>query len=280
MQPQKDFFKDIRNTNIYYHEWLPEGDPSAVLIIVHGLAEHSGRYANVADFFIEHGWAVYGFDLPGHGKSDGKRMHVQRFEDFTDTLRIYVAHVRDRHPQKKIFLIGHSMGGLISCAYLLEHQNQFAGVILSGPSLQIPENVSAATILIGKILALFIPACGLIRLQAADISQDPAVVQAYNDDALVCKGKVTARLAAELLKTMQRVAAKAGKLTLPLLIVQGGADRLAEPDSVQRVFTSIGSVDKTINIYKGFYHEVFNEPGREQVLNDVGAWIKAHLENE
>ncbi len=277
MQPQEGFFRGVRNTNIYYQKWLPEGDPQAVLIIVHGLAEHSGRYANAVNFLISCGFAVHAFDLPGHGKSDGKRMHVRRFEDFTDTLRNFVDRVRKRHPDKKIFLIGHSMGGLISCAYLIEHQDQFAGAVLSGPSLQVPDNVSAATIIIGKVLAFIIPACGLIRLQAADISRDHAVVQAYNDDPLVCKGKVTARLAAEFLKTMQRVTAKAVKITLPLLIIQGGADRLAEPDSVQRVFASISSVDKTINVYDGFYHEVFNEPGHEQVLNDVGAWIKAHF---
>jgi len=277
MQHQAGNFKGARNIDIYYQFWLPDGDVKAVLLVVHGLAEHSGRYMNLVNHFVSSGYAVYGLDHPGHGKSGGSRVYAKRFEELTQTLKIYAEMVRKWQPDKPVFLVGHSMGGLISAVYLLDHQAELTGAVLSGASVKVPHTISTATILIGKLLSALIPKFGLIGLDAAGVSRDPSVVQAYVSDPLVHTGKTTARLAAELLKAMQRVNAEAAGIRLPVLLVHGGADRLVEPDSSQILYNTISSADKTIRIYDGLYHEVFNEPEHDQVLRDVETWIEAHL---
>jgi alpha-beta hydrolase superfamily lysophospholipase len=277
MKHQEGTFKGIRDATIYYQCWLPEGESKAVLLIVHGLAEHSGRYMNVVNYFVPLGYAIYGVDHVGHGKSGGTRVHVERFEDFTDTLKIYFDMVRNWQPDKPIFLVGNSMGGLIGPVYLLDHQAELTGAVLSGPSVKVPDTISPITIFVGKVISALMPKFGLIGLEAEGVSRDPAVVQAYVSDPLVWHGKITARLSAELVKAMQRVTAEATKITLPILIVQGSADKLVDPKGAQMLYDTVSSVDKAIKIYDGLYHEVYNEPEHDQVLGDVKAWLKAHL---
>jgi alpha-beta hydrolase superfamily lysophospholipase len=277
MRHQEGFFRGVRGVNIYYQGWLPEGEPQAALLIVHGLAEHSGRYGNVVNHFVPLGYAVYGIDHVGHGKSEGERVYVKYFDDFTNTLKIYFDKIRGSQPGKPIFLVGHSVGGLIGAVYLLDHQAELAGAVLSGPAVKIPSNVTPTAIFVGKIFSALIPRFGLIGLEAEGVSRDPAVVQAYVNDPLVHRGKMTARLAAEMLKAMQTVGDQAARITLPLLIVQGSADRLVDPAGAQMLYDAVSSSDREIKIYDGFYHEVFNEPEHDKVLHDVQLWLEAHL---
>lgn len=276
MKHQEGFFTGVRETKIYYQSWLPEGESRAVLLIVHGLAEHSGRYINVVNHMVPSGYAVYGIDHIGHGKSGGKKLYVERFQDYTKTLKNYFDMIREWQPQKPIFMIGHSMGGLISAAYLLEHQDELSGVILSAPSIKVPDNITQATIFAGKILSLIIPKAGLLQLDAEGVSRDPAVVDAYVNDPLVYTGKATARLGAEMLKSMQCITKQATKIKLPIMFVQGSDDKLVDPGGAQLLYDLVSSKDKTIKIYNGFYHEVFNEPEHKQVLDDVETWLEAH----
>jgi alpha-beta hydrolase superfamily lysophospholipase len=269
--------KGIRNSNIFYQYWYPGELSRAILVIVHGLAEHSGRYMNVVNHFVPEGYGVYGIDHIGHGKSDGERVFVDRFQDYTTTLATYIDMIRDWQPDKPLFMIGHSMGGLIGAAYLLEHQNKLSGAVLSGPGIKVPDNVSQTVILIGKILSKILPRAGILQLDSNGVSSDPAVVEAYVNDPLVYTGKVTARLGAEMLKTMQDVTNNASRIKLPLTILQGSDDILVDPGGAQLLFDSVSSEDKSIKIYEGFYHEVFNEPEHGQVLNDVQEWIEARL---
>jgi len=277
MRHQEGTFKGIRNASIYYQCWLPEGDSRAVLLIVHGLAEHSGRYMNVVNHFVPLGYAVHGVDHVGHGKSSGTRVYVERFEDYTDVLKIYFDMVRHWQPDKPIFLVGHSMGGLIGAVYLLSHQAELTGAVLSGPAVKVHGSVSPAAIFVGNVISVLIPKLGLIGLEAEGVSRDSEVVEAYVTDPLVCRGKVTARLSAELVKAIRHVTAEATKITLPILIVQGGADKLVDPKGAQMLYDAVSSADKTIKIYDGLYHEVFNEPEHDQVLGDVEAWLETHL---
>ncbi len=265
------------NASIYYQGWLPEGTPRGVMMIIHGLAEHSGRYGNLVDRLVPAGYAAYGLDHYGHGKSDGDRAHVDRFETFIDGLECYQAMIQGWHPGLPLFIVGHSMGGLIGAYYLLDHQSGLAGAVLSGPAVKIPSNISAATIFAGKTLSALAPKTRLLPLEAAAISRDPLVVKAYVTDPLVYTGKMTARLSAEMLKAMQRVTAEAAKITLPILILNGGSDRLVDPAAARMLYARISSPDKKLIIYDGFYHEVYNEPEREQPLSDVETWLNNHL---
>jgi acylglycerol lipase len=270
-------FKGVRNVNIYYQAWLPEGKVKAVILVVHGLGEHCGRYMNVVNHFVPLGYAVYGLDHIGHGKSEGRREFVERFEDFTDTLTIYYKMVKEWQRNEPIFLLGHSMGGLIASYYLLDRQANFKGAVISAPSIKVSDNISRATIIMGKILSVLAPKMGLLALDTNAISRDPQVVTAYVNDPLVFHGKTPARLAAELLKAMQRITAEVDKITLPFIALQGGQDKLVDPAGAQMLYGRSGSKDKTLKVYEGLYHEVFNEPERGRVLKDVETWLEAHV---
>ena len=189
MQHSEGTFSGVRNATIYYQSWLPDGNVKAVLLIVHGLGEHSGRYMNVVNRFVPLGYAVYALDHLGHGKSDGTREYVERFDDFTDTLARYYRMVAGWQPGKPIFLIGHSMGGLIATTYLLDHQADFRGAIISAPAIAVGANVSPVTIALGKVAAVLAPKLGVLALDINGVSRDPAVVQAYVADPLNFQGK-------------------------------------------------------------------------------------------
>ncbi len=271
------FFKGVRGTRTYHQEWLPNGSPRAALLLVHGLAEHSGRYANLIGYLVPRGYAVYGMDHVGHGKSGGARAYVERFNDFVEPLGTYFRMVREWQGSAPIFLVGHSLGGLIGATYLLDHQDGLQGAILSGPAVRIPDNISPGIIFAGRILSALIPGIGILGLDARGVSRDPAVVAAYVIDPLVFTGKATARLGAEMLKAMQRITAEANRIRLPILILQGSADKLVDPAGARMLHDLVGSADKTLKVYEGLYHEVYNEPEHEQVLRDVESWLEKRL---
>jgi alpha-beta hydrolase superfamily lysophospholipase len=270
-------FKGVRDAKVYYQAWIPDGDPKAVILVVHGLGEHSGRYMNVVNHFIPRGYAVYALDHLGHGKSEGVREYVDRFEDFTGTLTIYYNMVKDWQPDIPMFLLGHSMGGLIASHYLLDHQDKFKGAILSAPGVKVGDNITQFTITMGKVLSVLAPKAGILALEAEGVSRDPEVVAAYMNDPLVFHEKTSARLAAELLKAMLRVTAEAAKIKLPFILLQGSDDKLVDPAGAQMLYDMATSADKTLKYYDGLYHEVFNEPERDTVLKDVETWLEAHL---
>jgi alpha-beta hydrolase superfamily lysophospholipase len=273
MNHQEGFFEGIRNTRIYHQCWLPETEPKAVIMLVHGLGEHSGRYLNIINHFVPMGFAVYGMDHIGHGRSDGIRKYVDRFEDFIETVKAFFERIQEWQADKPIFLLGHSMGGLIAAVYLLDHQAGLKGAILSGPSVKKPDSISGITVFIAKILGTLMPRLGLVETVPEEVCRDPAVVQAYISDPLVYKGKTTARLAAEVLKAVKRISREAGKITLPILILQGGADLIVNPAGAQMLYDSVSSADKETSTYGGLYHEIHNEPEHFKVLLDIEVWI-------
>jgi acylglycerol lipase len=277
MKHETGEFQGARGLNIFYQCWLPEGEAKAVLLVVHGLGEHSGRYMNLVNRFTPLGYAVYGLDHIGHGRSGGMRVFVERFGDFTDTLKIFFDMVRGWQPGKPVFLVGHSLGGLIGSIFLLEHQNELAGAVLSAPAIKISDSVSQLTLFSARALSSLVPKLGLTALDANAVSSDPAVVQAYVDDPLVYKGKATVRLTAEGIKAIERVTRDVSQIRLPLLIMQGSADGLVEPGGAKMLYEQAASTDKTYKVYDGFYHEIMNEPDHARVLDDMQAWIEGRL---
>ncbi len=270
-------FRTDNGEKLFYQFWLPTGQPKAVLLVVHGLAEHSGRYMNIVNHFVPLGYAVYGVDHLGHGKSDGTRVYVDHFEDYIEPLDRFTRMVHDWQPGLPMFLIGHSLGGLITSIYLLDHQAGIQGAILSGAAVKIPDNINGTTITMGRLLSALAPKVGLVGLDANMICHDPAVVQAYINDPLVTTSKTSARLAAEMLKAMQRVDAEASKISLPVLIMHGGEDRLINPKASQMLYERVSSKDKTLHIWEGLYHEIYNEPEREKVFGEIEAWLKLRV---
>jgi alpha-beta hydrolase superfamily lysophospholipase len=270
-------FKGLKGLNLYYQCWLPDKSPKAVLLVAHGLAEHSGRYKNLVDYFVPKGYAVYSFDYRGHGKSEGMVCYVDRFSDYLTDLKTFFDIVRKAHKDARIFLVGHSLGATIATGYAIEHQKELAGLILSGPSLVATTSVSPALLAIAGVVSACLPKMGVTVLDASTISQDQAVVDAYVNDPLVFRGKIPARTGAELARMWKALPEQMSKIKLPILIMQGTADQLANPESSKLLYERVGSKDKTLKLYEGFYHEIFNEPEHKKVMADVEAWLTKHL---
>lgn len=272
----ESFFQKDKTTRIFTQKWLPEDSPKGIILIVHGLAEHSGRYSNLINHLAPAGYAFYSLDHIGHGKSDGKRAFVQSFNDYIQPLRQLHQEIKEAHSDIPVYLFGHSMGGLIAANYLLQYQEEIKGAVLSAPAIKVPEHITPTIVLAGKILSNLIPAFRMIQLEAEGMSRDLNVVEAYEKDPLVFRGKVTARLGAELLKAMQKIADQASEIQVPFLVMQGSEDRLVEPDGAEFFYTHAGSQDKKLKIYEGLYHELINEPEKELVLNEIQEWLESH----
>jgi len=263
-------------SSLHYKFWPTAADPKAVVLLAHGYAEHLGRYEHVAAALTKSGYAVFAVDHWGHGKSDGERGFVPAFSVYLDGLDALLAAAKSAFPSCRRFLVGHSMGGLVAANYLIARQSAFAGAVLSGASIKAVEEPSAAVLFIGRILSKLAPKAGLIGLDANLVSRDPAVVADYVADPLVYTGKISARLGAEMIDAMKNAEEKAPTLTLPLLFMHGGADGLTAPEGSKILHERAASRDKTLKIYDGFYHEIFNDPGKEGVIADMIAWLDAH----
>jgi len=265
------------NLNLFYQGYLPTGKSKAILLIVHGLAEHSGRYMNVVDYFVPKGYAIYGFDQRGHGQSEGIRGYVEKFPYYTDDLKTFFDIVRSKHSGDKIFIVGHSVGATIAITYSLCYKNEFAGLILSGATVKPGSSISPLKIMLARFLSIVTPKIGVDIIDASAVSRDQTVVNAYINDKLVYRGKIRARLGAELIKAMQMLPKQMSEVHLPVLIMHGTDDRLSNPEGSQLFYERISSRDKTLKFYDGFYHEIFNEPGRKQVFSDMGEWLATRL---
>ena len=269
----EDRIRGVGGEELYVRTWSGGGTPRAVVLIVHGLGEHSGRYQHVAERLVGAGYAVAAYDHRGHGRSSGTRAHVDRYADFIDDLDLVRRHVVARHPDLPLFLLGHSMGGNIALGYALDHQQHLAGLILSGPAVRVPDSVPGLVVGVSKVVARVAPRARVMALDATKVSRDPEVVAAYQADPLVHHGKVTAGLGVALLTSMASFPERVADLTVPTLVMHGTADELADVEGSQMLEAGVGSDDLTVNYYEGLAHEIFNEPEQDEVLDAVVAWL-------
>lgn len=267
-------FRGGRNRLLFRRSWLPAA-PERVLLLVHGYGEHSGRYEGFASWFAARGSAVQGFDLVGHGRSEGQRGHVARFEDFLDDLDALLAQVRSEQRGLPLYLVGHSMGGLIAAAFAAERAPRIEGLVLSGPAL---EPVGAPGAFAGAVLGALrrvAPRAGAQRpLEPQALASDPAVGRAYREDPLVHQF-ITLSLASELLAAAERTRGAGARIELPTLLLHGADDTLCRPAGSLELARGIGSERARVEIYPGLRHEVFNEAERERVYRDLQGWIAA-----
>jgi len=266
-------FTGVGGLGIHWRAWLPSGTPHAVVLIAHGAAEHSGRYEWVAERLTERGFAVLALDHRGHGRSDGPRAYVDRLDHAVADLHALVRLAAAREPGAPLFVLGHSMGGLVALAYALRHQDELAGLVLSAPLAAL--EVAAPARIAARALGTVAPRLPLAKIDGSTVSRDPAVVAAYDADPLNHRGALPARTVAELLAATAALPERLPELRLPLLVVYGTGDRLVDPAASRLVDARAGSADKTLTAYEGLYHEVLNEPERDQVLDEIAAWIEA-----
>jgi acylglycerol lipase len=276
MQHNTGSFTTSDGLNIHTESWLPDGDTRAVVLISHGVGEHIGRYAHVAARLVADGYAVYGLDHRGHGKSDGLRSYFNDLNDPVNDLKQYFDQVKTAQPGKKIFLYGHSLGSLIALLFTLRYQSELAGLISSGTPLEVEASQPKALIAAGGVLNNIIPKAAITPLSTVYISTDPAEVKAYETDPLVYHGNVRVRVGYQIVEKSRMVKAHLSEIKLPVLVFHGGADKICPPAGSETLYRGASSSDKTLKIYPGMYHETHNEVEKSTVLNDIAAWLQAH----
>ncbi|GLU32438.1 lysophospholipase [Trinickia caryophylli] len=264
------------------YRWLPRRDaaPRAVVALVHGLAEHAGRYAALAERLNAAGIELVAIDLRGHGRSPGPRAWVTRIDEYLLDLEALLAAAA--RPGVPLFLMGHSMGGAIAALFAVERLARFAaghrpvaGLVLSSAALAPGRDVPRWMIVASRIVSRLWPRFPAMRIEPALLSRDPAVVEANRRDPLVHHGGIPARTGAEILAAMARIERGRGGLTLPVLVFHGSEDKLTEPDGSRAFAAQVGSRDRTLAIYNGSYHETMNDLDRTEVIAALAGWILA-----
>ncbi len=276
MRHDEGTFKGAGGLELYAQRWRPDGEPKAVLAIVHGFGEHSGRYPNIVSRLVPKGYAVYGFDHRGHGRSPGQRGYINRWEEFRQDVHQFLEWVRAQEPDRPLFLMGHSMGGLIVLEYALHEPEGLRGVIASAPLLA-QAGISPILFTLSRLMSRIWPTLSMnTKLDASTISRDPAVVQAYVSDPLV-HSLGTPRLATEITAAVAWTHAHAGELRVPLLLFYGSADRLVPPEGSRAFFDHVTLADKERHEYEGYFHETHNDVGWERPVSDLEDWLERHL---
>lgn len=270
------FLTGARGIRIFHRSWQPDGEVVARVTISHGYAEHGERYAHVARRLNERGFAVAALDHRGHGQSGGARTNVKKFSDYTQDLAAFVDLGGRRWPGVPSILLGHSMGAMIALDLALTRPASLDALVLSAPAV-CPPKVSPLRANAGRVVSRVVPAAPVMRLQLKRISRDDAVVRDYNRDPLVHRGPVKARLGAEWLASMVQVEEQLPTLRMPLLVMQGSEDGLVDPACGPHVVERAGSVDKTLRVYQGLWHEIMNEPERERVISDMISWLEERI---
>ena len=271
MRHVEDRFHGAGGVEIYCQSWLPAQEPRAVIVLAHGLGEHSGRYGNLVERIVPAGYAVHALDHRGHGHSGGPRALIDRIEHALVDLDTIVSRAGDRP-----ILFGHSMGATLALAYALRHEDRVSGLLLSSPLATLdagPPLVRAAA----RALSAVAPRVPMIAVDSSGLSRDPAVIRAYREDPLVFHGRLPVRTIAELVKEVATFPARMHEVKAPLLIVHGTEDPLVPIGASEMVLAGAMSGDKALLRYEGCYHELFNElqPDRGRALDDVVAWLDA-----
>jgi len=278
---EEDYFEGAKGLKIFYQAWIP-AEPKAVVQFLHGFTEHSGRFPYLIETLSSNGYAVYANDHRGHGKSEGLRLHVDSMSQFVEDAKRLNTIIQEKHPRLPIFLIGYSLGSIIACSFLRKYWQSLAGAVLVGTASSIKLPMKA--LLLMKIVSRLMPRRRFGPLvDARLLTSNADVVDSYEKDPLVTHERMTLRFANEIVNGFVASIKHAKEFRLPTLVQCGSEDKLIEQfsghcneESLNAMFTM---ADKTIKMYKGLYHEVYNEPeeAREEVLSDLVRWLDGHL---
>lgn len=266
-------FKSQDGLELFAHAFPAQEEPKAVVCIVHGHGEHIERYEHVAAALNQAGYSVIGYDHRGHGQSEGPRGHIPSYELLLNDMTRFRNEVKEYYPDIPHFVWGHSMGGNIVLNYILRNRPELSGVIATGPWLKLAFEPPAIQIFLGKMMDKIKPDFTQESgLDSAALARDPDVVRAYEEDNLV-HGKISARLMVEMLNSGLWALDHANEFPLPLLLMHGSADRLTSAQA-SKDFAAKAPADKvTLKIWDGFYHELHNEPEKDEVFKTIIDWM-------
>lgn len=270
-------FEGVGGVHLFYRFYKPK-EYKNVIIYVHGLGDHSGRYVYPIEFLIDHGIAFYGLDHRGHGKSGGRRGHVDRFSQYVDDLKTFINIVKKREgTDKTFFLFGHSMGGLITARLVEEYPQMVRGLMLSSAALEPNREPPPLTARMGAFLSRHIPKFTMTNeIDPVFLSHDKTVIKRYIEDKLV-HNKISARLLMEMAHAMETVFEKASEVKIPVLVMHAGDDHLISLNGSRRLYRELGSEDKKLIVFEGFYHDLVNEVDRIRVFQEMEAWLEPML---
>jgi alpha-beta hydrolase superfamily lysophospholipase len=261
---------------LYYQAWLPPSPHRAALINLHGLGDHSGLYPSIAAHFPMRGFAVYAFDMRGNGRSPGQRAYLESWADYRGDLHAFIARVREWEPGLPLFLLGHSLGGLVVLDYALHFPAGLSGVMAAAPPLG-TVGVPRLLMMLGRVMSRVWPRFSLeVGMDLSGLARNPAVIETVLSDPLFHR-RGTARLSTEVTAAIARVQSRAGELAVPLLILHGSADRMVAPDGSREFFQKVRHPVREFREYPGAYHGLFADWDQEKVLADVERWLDSRL---
>ena len=256
--------------------WQPDSQPRAAVVLIHGVGEHTGRYAHVGEALSGAGFALLGYDLRGHGRSQGRRGHTPSYDHLLDDISLTFQVARSRYPQARIFLYGHSLGATLALLYAIQRSPGVEGVVATGPVFRTAFAPPPLKIAAGRLLDRLVPTFTMYNeVNPAHLSHDPAVVRAYVEDPLV-HNRISARMGIGLIDLGSRLLARYGELKVPVLLMCGRDDRLTST-AASREFASMAGPICTLKEWEGLYHEIHNEPQKAQVIAFMLDWMRSRL---
>lgn len=269
---REDWLQAGDGTRLFEQSWSPEM-PKALVVLIHGFAEHSTRHASAAVHLARAGYAVHTFDLRGHGRSQGKRCFVSAFDEYLDDTQAALLSATREWPGKRVFLLAHSLGGLIASLFVIDERAELSGLILSAPAVKLGRDYSEFKIGASLVFGRLLPHLPTVRFRSSSVSRDSVVVRSYREDQLVYHGRTPARTASEIIRAMQRVQVGAGRISVPLLVLHGSQDHVAELEGSREIYARAQSLDKSMRVYDGLYHEIMHEPEQALVLDEITDWL-------
>jgi acylglycerol lipase len=272
----EESFKSLGGLQIHLRSWQPAGKPKAVLVICHGVNSHSGQYVWAGEAFAAKGFAVYALDLRGRGKSEGERFYVENVAEYVADVSGTIAIAKERNPNLRVYLLGHSAGGVVACSYALDHQDDIDGLICESFAFQVPAPGFALAAIKG--LSHIAPRLGVLTLHMKDFTRDPVALKALEDDPLTKDEVQPAMTVAALVRADERLHDSFGQITLPVLIMHGTADKATVCRGSEYFHEHAGSRDKTLKLYKDHFHDLLNDIGKEGVVADISGWINARMQ--
>ena len=267
------FIDGYKDTKLFYRAWVSQ-ENKARIILLHGAGEYSEKYKRFAIWFFEKKIDVFSLDMRGHGRSGGPICHVNDFNDYAQDLDIFATFIDKGWGKKSTFLVSHSLGGLVAIFYAMNFSYDFKGIVLCSPCIKLKLKLQQLMSVLARIFSKVLrdkPFASHIKPRMA--THDKYIIKAFTHDPLI-HHVVTSSLYLQMIKTMDYVRAKAGNFTKPLLLLQAGSDKICDATAADNFYAANGSKDKAFKLYRGFYHELLNEIGKERVFEDIYVWIK------
>jgi alpha-beta hydrolase superfamily lysophospholipase len=273
--PKEKWLIGREGLRIFTRHWRPQGSAKASFVLCHGVNSHGGQYLRAAEEFARRGFAVTVLDLRGRGQSEGERFYIDSIDDYVSDLSQTIELARSHDPELPLYLLGHSAGGVTAVTYALDHQDRLAGLICESFAFRVFAPNFALKLLEGA--SHIAPHLHVLKLKMEDFSRDPEWVATLNADPFTQGEVQPVQTVAAFARAGERFEREFGRITLPVLILHGTADKATRPDGSQQFFDEAGSTDKTLKLYDGHYHDLLNDLGREQVIDDIVHWIGARL---